>query len=416
MSMTSRQRVLAAIEHIPPDRVPVDFGSHRSSGIMAIAYRKLRQHLGLPERLLRVYDMIQQLAIIDEDVQTRFGVDAIELGRGFCREDKHWQPWQLPDGSECLIPAWVDVRQQGGDWVLHSPSGRAVGIQKAGSLYFDQIYWPYLDGVPADLSGLAAAMSEVSWAVASPPGPEADLPAGARAFRAATDRAIVALFGGNLLEWGQFLCRFDQFLLFLRSDPRGAHRLLDALVELHLANLEKLLAAVGPHVDIVLFGDDLGMQTGPQMSPRMYHEFFFPRHRQLWRRAGQLADVKVMLHCCGGVRPLMDDLIAAGLDAINPVQTSCEGMEPTGLKRDFGGRICLWGGGCDTQHTLPRGSPGQVREHVLGQLATLAPGGGFVFQQIHNIMADVPPENIVAMFDAVAEFNRQGPARGRSAG
>ncbi|HVP12964.1 MAG TPA: uroporphyrinogen decarboxylase family protein [Phycisphaerae bacterium] len=409
--MTSRQRVLAAIEHVQPDRAPVDFGAHRSSGIMAIAYRALRRHLGLPERLPRVYDMIQQLAIIDEDVLARFGVDAIELGRGFCHEDRHWKPWRLPDGGECLIPAWIDVREQGGDWVLHSPSGRPVGIQKAGSLYFEQIHWPYLDGVPADLSGLAAAMSEVSWAAASPPGPGADLAAGARDFRTATDRAIVALFGGNLLEWGQFLCRNDRFLLFLRRDARGAHRLLDALVELHLANLEKFLAAVGPHVDIVLFGDDLGMQTGPQMSPATYHDFFFPRHRLLWQRAKQLGDVKIMLHCCGGVRPLLDDLIAAGLDAINPVQISCAGMEPADLKRDFGGRICLWGGGCDTRHILPHGTPDQVRAHVLEQLATFAPGGGFVFQQVHNIMADVPPHNIVAMFDAVAEFNRQGLAQ-----
>ena len=406
MSMTSRQRVFAAIEHIQPDRVPVDFGSHRSSGIMAIAYRKLRRHLGLPERLPRVYDMIQQLAIIDEDVLERFGADAIELGRGFCREDRYWKPWRLPDGGECLIPAWVDVRRQGGDWVLHGPSGRAIGIQKAGSLYFEQTYWPYLDGLPTDLSGLTTVMSDITWAVPAPPGPGADLAAGARAFRTATDRAIVALFGGNLLEWGQFLCRNDRFLLLLRRDPRGAHRLLDALVEIHLVNLEKFLAAVGPHVDIVLFGDDLGMQTGPQMSPAMYHEFFFPRHRTLWQRAKQLAKVKVMLHCCGGVRTLLDDLIAAGLDTFNPVQVTCEGMEPAALKRDFGGRICFWGGGCDTRHILPCGTPSEVREHVLGQLATFAPGGGFVFQQVHNIMADVPPENIVAMFDAVAEFNQ----------
>ncbi len=410
MPLTSRQRVLAAIEHVPPDRVPVDFGAHRSSGIMASAYRKLRRHLGLPERLPRVYDMIQQLAIVEEDVLQRCGVDTIELGRGFCGDDKCWKPWRLPDGNDCLIPVWVDVRPVGGDWVLYGPTGRPIGVQKAGSLYFEQTYWPYLDGVPADLANLPEAMQDVTWAVPAPPGPGADLAGGARALRASTERAIVALFGGNLLEWGQFLCRNDRFYLLLGREPAAAHRLLDRLVEIHLANLERFLAAVGPHVDIVLFGDDLGMQTGPQLSPRMYREFFLPRHRALWRRAKELANVKVMLHSCGGVRPLLDDLIDAGLDAINPVQFTCAGMDSAGLKREFGQRLCFWGGGCDTRHVLPRGTPAEVREHVLRQLALFAPGGGFVFQQVHNIMADVPPANIVAMFDAVAAFNR-GEAR-----
>ena len=178
MAMTSRERVLAAINHVQPDRVPVDFGAHRSSGIMAIAYRKLRKHLGLSERPIRVYDLVQQLAIIDEDVRQRFGIDTIELGRGFCNEDCFWKPWRLPDGSDCLIPAWVDVRKTGDDWVLHSSTGRAIGVQKPGMLYFDAIHWPYLDEVPDDLSGLPEAMKDIIWVVPAPPGPGADLAAG----------------------------------------------------------------------------------------------------------------------------------------------------------------------------------------------------------------------------------------------
>jgi uroporphyrinogen decarboxylase len=258
--------------------------------------------------------------------------------------------------------------------------------------------------VPADLSGLPEAMRQVSWSVPAPPGPGADLAAGAAALRAATDRAIVALFGGNLLEWGQFLCRNDNFFLLLAGEPRTAHRLLDRLVEIHLANLEHFLAAVGPHIDIILFGDDLGMQTGPQISPRMYREFFLPRHRTLWRRAKELAGVKVMLHSCGGIAPLLDDLIDAGADAVNPVQINCAGMAAADLKERFGRRLCFWGGGCDTRDVLPHGSPAAIRRHVLDQLRTLAPGGGFVFQQVHNIMSDIPPASIVAMFDAVGEF------------
>ena len=404
--MTSRERILAALNHDPPDRIPVDFGGHRSSGIMAIAYRKLRKHLGLPERPLRVYDLIQQLAVIDDDVLERFGGDTIELGRGFCREDRYWKEWRLPDGGDCLIPAWLEVRQIDDDWVLYSPSGRALGVQKAGALYFEQIYWPYLDGVPDDLSGLAGAMGEVMWAQPCPPGPgveAAALASGARALRAQTDRAILLLFGGNLMEWGQFLCRIDQFLLLLAGDPERAHRLLDALTELHLQRLETVLPALGPAIDIVLFGDDLGMQTGPQISPAMYRKFFKPRHARLWQRAKELSRAKVKLHCCGGVRPLLDDLIEAGLDAINPVQISCAGMDAAELKREFGGRLCLWGGGCDTQRVLAEGTPEDVRQHVAAQCRILSPGGGFVFQQVHNIMANVPPENIVAMFDAVRQ-------------
>ena len=171
-------------------------------------------------------------------------------------------------------------------------------------------------------------------------------------------------------------------------------------MEIHLANLERFLAAVGEHIDIILFGDDLGMQTGPMMSPAMYCEFFKPRHKLLWSRAKELADVKVMLHCCGGVRELLGHLIDAGVDAINPVQISCSGMDAAELKAEFGNDITFWGGGCDTRDILPNAAPEQVAEHVRRQVEILKPGGGFVFQQVHNILANVPPQNVTAMFDA----------------
>jgi uroporphyrinogen decarboxylase len=205
------------------------------------------------------------------------------------------------------------------------------------------------------------------------------------------------------MEWGQFLFRMDNFLMLLAMEPRRMHRFLDALVEIHLDNLEKFLSAVGPYIDIVLFGDDLGMQTGPQISVKMYREFFLPRHRQLWERAKALADVKVMLHSCGSVAAYIPSFIEAGLDILQPVQTSARGMDPVELKRDYGRDLCLWGGGCDTQWVLPRGTPEQVAADVRRRVTTLAPGGGFVFQQVHNIMADVPPQNVVAMLDAAGE-------------
>jgi len=407
--MTPRERVLSALNHQEPDRVPIDLSGHRSSGIAALAYGKLRRALGLEPRPIRVYDPLQQLAIVDEDVLERFGVDTIEMGRGFALEDEHWADWTLPDGTPCQMPAWALPERQEGQWALRSRSGRVLAKMPDGAIYFEQCYWPYLED--DDLDRLPEALSENMWcAVASPPGPLAAgddgprvLAEGARKLRQSTDRAIIGLFGGNLLEIGQFLYRNDRFLMLLAGDPDRAHAFLDRLVEIHLANLQTFLGAVGDFVDVILFGDDLGMQNGPQMSPAMYVEFFKPRHARLWQTAKELADVKVMLHCCGGVRPLLPHLIEAGLDAINPVQISCRGMDSEALKKDFGDKLTLWGGGCDTHYVLSRGTPDEIRRHVREQLSILKPGGGFVFQQVHNILADVPPENIIAMFDAARE-------------
>jgi uroporphyrinogen decarboxylase len=377
---------------------------------MVGAYAKLRDYLGLPRKPLRIYDTIQQLAIVDDDVLDRFDIDTVELGRGFCLSERDWQPWALPQGTECWLPSWVNIEQRDGSGYLKSVSGQSVGVKKPGMLYFDQIHWPFLDGVPADLSDLPKAIADSMWSVATPPGPNTDIDSlreGVKKLRKSTDRAIIGLFGGSLFELSQQLCRNDNFFLLMAADPDTTHRLLDALLEIHLVSLAHFLEAVGPYIDVILFGDDLGMQSGPQMSPTMYREYFKPRHERMWKKAKESADVKVMLHCCGGIRPLMDDLIDAGLDTTNPIQISCEGMEASALKKDFGDRLCFWGGGCDTQRVLPYGKPGEIREHVLRQAEILSPGGGFVFQQVHNIMADVPPENIVAMFDAISEFNRR---------
>jgi uroporphyrinogen decarboxylase len=405
--MTPRERVLTSLDHRQPDRTPIDLGGHRSSGVSAIAYPKLRAALGLPHRPIRVYDPIQQLAVLDDDVLDRFQVDTIEMGRGFALDDKDWADWTLPDGTPCQMPAWALPERDGNRWVLRSASGRVLAQMPDGALYFEQCYWPFLDG--DDFDRLPEALNENMWcAIASPPGPlvsgpdgQQKLADGARRLRQKTDRAIIGLFGGNLLEVGQFLYRNDRFLMLLAGDPARAHEFLDRLVEIHLANLERFLGAVGPSIDVIAFGDDLGMQNGPQISPAMYRELFKPRHATMWRRAKELAPVKVMLHCCGGVRPLLADLIDAGLDAINPVQITCRGMETAGLKRDFGDRMTFWGGGCDTRFTLSRAAPDEIRRHVREQVAILSPGGGFVFQQVHNILADVPPQNIIAMFDAI---------------
>lgn len=375
-----------------------------------MAYARLRDYLGLERRPIRVYDPVQQLAIVDEDVLQLFQVDTIELGRAFALQEKWWADWELPDGTPCLIPVWARPERGQNGWVVKSDRGRAIGRMPEGVLYFEQAYYPFAG--QDDLERLDDAISECMWtAAAAPPGPIADggeglqrLAEGARRLRAQSSRAILGLFGGNLLEMGQMLYRNDNFLMLLAGNAKRAHEFLDGVVAIHLTNLERFLGAAGPYLDIIVFGDDLGMQTGPQISPKMYLEFFQPRERIMWRRVKELAPhIKVQLHCCGGVRPLLPGLIEAGLDAINPVQISCRGMDPTDLKRDFGSQLTFWGGGCDTQEILSRATPAEVRDHVLRLLDIWRPGGGYVFQQVHNVLAHVPAANIVAMFNAVKE-------------
>ena len=408
--MTHRERVIAAITHREVDRIPIDFAGHHSSGIAAIAYAKLRSYLGLPARPIRVQEPKQQIAIVDDDVLDLFSVDTTELGRAFALDDGDWADWVLPDGTPCQIPAWIKPERDGSRWVVRSASGRVIAQMPDGALYFEQTYYPFAEGTP-DHRKIEEAFGECMWGgMPSPPGPltagpekKKLLAAGAKRLRERSDRAIVGLFGGNLLEMGQFLYRNDNFFLLMAENPAETHDFLDNLVEIHLRNLEEFLGAVGPYIDVVNFGDDLGMQTGPQISPAMYRTYFKRRHERMWKRAKELADVKVMLHCCGGVRELLPDLIDAGLDIINPVQISCRGMDAAGLKKDFGDSIVFWGGGCDTQTVLSTGTPESVRRHVREQVRVLAPGGGFVFQQVHNILADIPPANIRAMFEAALE-------------
>ncbi len=409
--MTSQQRILTALNHQQPDRVPIDFGGHRSSGIMAIAYHKLKKHLGITSGDIYVYDMIQQLAIVEEPVLRFFDVDTIEMGRGFLRNDSDWKEWRLPDGTPCKIPHYVNVEKRGENWYLLNDDGLELGVQKQGCLYFEQTHYPLAERGIADddFSDLENRLGENMWAVAHPGGHlDANKPDdwqqlrdGARRLRESTDRAIIGLFGGNMFETPQMLYRMDNWLLYQMMYPDQVHIFLEKLATIHLRNLEKWLSAVGPYIDVILFGDDLGSQTGPLISVDMYREFYKPFHKKLWNRAKELADVKVLLHSCGAIEPYIEDFIDAGLDAVNPVQISCTGMDATLLKEKYGGRFTLWGGGCDTQSILPNAASDDIKKHVRQQIDILSPGGDFVFQQVHNIMANVPPENIVAMFKAV---------------
>jgi uroporphyrinogen decarboxylase len=217
-----------------------------------------------------------------------------------------------------------------------------------------------------------------------------------------TDYAILGSFGGAFLEGGQGLRGWADFMMDLAGDQGFAEALLDRLLDTYLRNVELYLDAVGDTIQIIQMGGDLGTQAGPQLRPQLYYEVIQPRQKALWGRIHELAPgVAVFLHCCGGIYDLIPGIIDAGCDVLNPVQINAKGMEPERLKREFGDRLCFWGGGCDTQQVLPFGTPEEVYEHTRRNVEILKPGGGFVFCQVHNVLAHVPPENVVAMFDAV---------------
>jgi uroporphyrinogen decarboxylase len=258
-------------------------------------------------------------------------------------------------------------------------------------------------------------MGKVVWSfLASPPWDRAGEPGywewlkkECAAARQSTDRAIMIAFGGNLLEGLNFLYSIEGSLLLLAGDRQEAARVLDLLVESYLENLEKLLDAVGDNADIIQMGDDLGSQQATLISPAMYREIFKPRHRRLFRFIKDRSRLKIFMHSCGSIRGVLGDLIDCGIDIINPVQTNTQGMEPAELKREFGRHVTFWGGGCETQTVLHSGSPEDVERMVRERLEVFAPGGGYVFNQIHNIMANIPPANAIAMFDAAYRYGRE---------
>lgn len=415
--MTSRERVLAAIGHCPVDRVPVDLGSTPSSGISAIAYSNLLKYIGREDLPVWIYDVVQQLAQPDISVLDRFGVDVIDIGRSFNAMPGDWSPMTMANGAQGYYPKWYKPQlQEDGSWVTFDDDGRTMlSRMPQGATFFDQTYFPYVDGFPSDYKDLDAQMGRIMWARDghSPWDHSADdgfyeqLRANALHLRATTDKALMLVCGCNLFEWGTFLRRMDNFLMDLLCEPAQVERLLDELLKRHLATLEKVCKAVGDVVDIIRFGDDLGMSTGPFMSPDTYRELFKPRHKILCDYVKTHSKMHTFIHSCGSISSLMPDLIDAGIEIFNPVQTNSRDMDPLFLKREFGDACTFWGGGIETVGTLNVGTPEQIREQVLERLEVFSVGGGFVFNTVHNILPDVPPENIVAMFDAVAEFNRK---------
>lgn len=411
--MNSRERILAAINHKQPDRIPIDIGATPSSGISAVAYHNLINYLGLNHLKNHVYDVIQEVTQPEMELLNLFKVDVLDIGRFFNSSGNYWHELELMKGYPGLYPEWFNPEKQpDGSWLAAGKTGEYIGKMPADATFFDQLIFPYIDGYPANFDNISYDMSRVTWGgFGFPPYDrmnEKDFWKLLRETiieeRSKTDKALLIGVGCNLFEWGTFLRRIDNFLMDLYLDPMNVHRLLDKLLGLHMEFLSKICDAVGDIVEIIKFGDDLGTNTGPFFPKEIYNEFFRPRHKILCDYVKANSSAHTMLHCCGGIYELIPELIEAGFEILNPVQINAVDMEPEKLKNEFGRELTFWGGGCNTQTILNRATPQQVKDHVRRNLEIFSKGGGYVFNTIHNIMPDVPPENIMAMFETLEEF------------
>lgn len=404
--MNSRERILSAINHIQPDKVPIDLGASTVTGISAIACNNLKRHLKI-ESKTRVFDVVQQLANVDMEIVDMLGVDALDINR-VSTESDDWYDVELSDGSKAQYPSWFrPVRSDDGSWHTTDKDGTVISKKAAGATFFDQMYFPWEDGYPESLDNLKDAMKKISWVVHSHASNlnETELRAKLIDLKAATDKALVMSGGVKLLELGFFIRRMDNFLMDLMMDEGKLSGLLDMLTDIHLAGLEKKCRSVGDIVDVIRFGDDLGMTSGPFMDLATFRKFFKPRYRILCDYVKKHSNMKIFMHSCGSIKQFIPDLIDVGIDILNPVQTNCYQMDLVTLKNEFGKDITFWGGGVDTASVINMGTPQEVRRDVLIRCEILSRDGGFVFAPIHNILSEVPPENIMAAYNAVKEFN-----------
>lgn len=399
--MTHRERIISALQHEEPDRVPVDLGSTESSGIMAIAYNRLKKHLGLSGRT-QIFDIMQMIAKVEDPVVEAVGSDAVAL----LIEPKQWKPWVLSDGSAAEVPAKVVLKKlDNGATAQLSQTGTIIGICPQGGLYFDTAWHPLEHAkTEQDIDSGEPFFKSFDW-------PDYldedfdDLHLKAEGLYNQTDYAIVGNLYIHLFAAAQTLRGFENFMMDLVANKPLAHRLLERQVGAYLPRIDKYVEAVGPYVQIIQVNDDLGTQNGPQIAPELYREMIKPYHKKLWQYIKDKSQKPLLLHSCGSIYELIPDLIEMGIDALNPVQVSAANMDTKKLKKEFGKDITFWGGGCDTQTVLPYKTAGEVKDEVSRRIDDLAPGGGFVFCQVHNIQTDVPVENIIAMYEQLGTFS-----------
>jgi uroporphyrinogen decarboxylase len=378
--MTHRQRILATLAHREPDRVPMDLGAHGSTGIHRAAYTRLRAHLGLPPKPVRTWHVMQQLADPDEDLLAVAEASVRRLGRADPRG------WRLELIEEPDRLSWKD-------------EFGVTFVMPRGGLYFDP------RGHPLAAAESVAEIERYPWPDPTDPARFAGIAERARELRDRTGCAVAlnSICAGPL-EMGQWLRGYDRFMMDLAIEPGIAEAIVERVTALKIDYWNTVLPLVAGVVDIVGESDDLGHQQGLLVSAETYRRFLKPRHARVRAAIRKRTDAPQYFHSCGAIREILPDMIEAGVDIINPVQVSASGMDSRGLKRDFGEDLVFWGGGCDTQRVLPRGSREQIRQEVRRRIDDLAPGGGFVFAPVHNIQADVRPESVLALWEAWREF------------
>ncbi len=397
--MTRRERVQAALEHRQPDTVPIDLGGCDSSSFVVGAYTRLCAHLGL-DCIPRVWEICQQAVLVDMEVQEALGGDVI----GIHPEPARWREDATPDGAPCLVPdLFRPQRQADGTDVTFTADGQVALKRSAGGDYFYNMHHAYAAATSeADFDRHPDPIEQFDWADFWDL-PIADMAARAKTLRETTDYFLAGNVYDHILAAGQILRGMDTFMMDLLIDKPLAHALMERLVETYLRRFEEYMP-VAEQCDIIVVNDDLGTQAGPQLSPELYREMVKPYHARLWQGIKARCGKPLLLHSCGSIYKVMGDIIEAGINAVNPVQVSAADMDTARLKREFGRDITFWGGGCDTQYVLPRGSVQEVRVEVRRRVADLSEGGGFVFCPVHNVQPDVPPENIVACYEAAREF------------
>ena len=418
--MNSRQRIDAALNHRQPDRVPLDLGGSAVTGMTVSSVYKLRQALKLdpPGTPVKVPEPYQMLGEIAPDLLDALEVDVVGLGGPknlFGFESTGWKPWTTFDGTPVLVPeAFNTTPEPNGDILMYPGGDRTAppsGRMPKGGFYFDTIVRQEpIDDRSLKVEDNLEEFTPVTDDVLQYYAAEIDR------LRRESDRAILASFGGlafgdiamvpapwlkrpkgirDVAEWYMStVTRFDY-----------VYELFDRQCRIGLENLAKIYDVVGDHVAAVFItGTDFGMQTGPFISPAAYRKLFQPFHRRVNDWVHEHTGWKTFIHSCGSVVALLPDIVDAGFDILNPVQCSAAGMAPATLKQRFGDKLTFWGGGIDTQRTLPFGTPEEIRQQVRDRIAIFSPGGGFVFNAVHNIQANMPVENLLALFDAVKKW------------
>ncbi len=404
MGLTSRERVVLALNHKEPDRVPIDLGGMAATGIMVQAYDKLKKLLGVNTGTNYVYDMGQMLAMVEEPILKRFGIDIIPLGRKSYYINE-WKDWQLFDGTKVKIPLNYNPKEdENGDIVLFDNKGNIAGKMPKGGYYFEGLPGP--DTHPMYESQYKKPSIEEYEPYNQFSEDELKyLHEKADYLFKNTDYAILGNTGFGVLS-GLALGGFNEWWTMLITDQKYVRAIYEKTVNAWIENLKLYYQAVGDKVCAVVFNDDLGTQKGEWMKPEMFKELIAPHYKMVWKWVHENTKWKIFLHSCGSIYYVINTLIDCGLDILNPVQCSAANMEPERLKKEFGNRLVFWGGGCNTQWTLPFGKPEEVREEVKERIRIFAPGGGFIFNQVHNIQHGTPPENTVAMFDTVLESGK----------